>query len=159
MVIVFAYLLIFIFRHYPSILIKLEILLRVKDVPGTIMLALPFAYALGSLLNFFLIWIMFRKDFLHDNKIYIFKGFIESLTSAIVMGIVAYIFLGVFSNIFNLDTGKGIFLQGFLSGIIGMASGVSVLFILKNKELFDIIHALKNKFWRNRVIAPEQTEL
>jgi putative peptidoglycan lipid II flippase len=159
MVIVFAYLLIFIFRHYPSILTKLEILLRVKDVPGTIMLALPFAYALGSLLNFFLIWIMFKKDFLYNNKINIFKGFIESLTSAIVMGIVAYIFLGVFSNMFNLDTGKGIFLQGFLSGIIGIASGVSVLFILKNKELFDIIHALKNKFWRNRVIAPEQTEL
>ena len=159
MVIVFAYLLIYIFRHYPYILTKLEILLRVKDVPGTIMLALPLAYAMGSLLNFFLIWILFKKDFLCNNKINLSSGFIESAMGAIVMGVVTYIFLGLFSGVFNIDTGKGIFLQGFLSGIIGIMSGIFVLIILKNKELFDIFHALKNKFWRNRVVAPEQTEL
>lgn len=159
MVIVFAYFLIYIFRHYPYMLTKLEILLRVKEVPGTIMLALPIAYAMGSLLNFFLIWILFKKDFLYNNKINLSSGFLESALGAIVMGVVAYIFLGFFSNVFDLDTGKGIFLQGFLSGIIGLMSGIFVLTILKNKELFDIFHALKNKFWRNRVIAPEQTEL
>lgn len=159
MVIVFAYLLIYIFRHYPYILTKLEILLRVKDVPGTIMLALPLAYAMGSLLNFFLIWILFKKDFLCNNKINLSSGFIESAMGAIVMGVVTYIFLGLFSGVFNIDTGRGIFLQGFLSGIIGIMSGIFVLIILKNKELFDIFHALKNKFWRNRVVAPEQTEL
>lgn len=159
MVIVFAYLFIFIFRHYPYILTKLEVLLRVKDVPGTIMLALPFAYALGSLLNFFLIWIMFKRDFLNNTKLNLSSGFFESAIGAVFMGLVTYIFLGVFDSVFNLDTGKGIFLQGFLSGSLGIASGIFVLIILKNKELFDIYHALKNKFWRNRVVAPEQTEL
>lgn len=159
MVIVFAYFLIYIFRHYPYILTKLEILLRVKDVPGTIMLALPLAYAMGSLLNFLLIWILFKKDFLHNNKINISSSFIESGISAVAMGLVTYIFLGIFSTVFDLDTGKGIFLQGFLSGILGITSGILILILFKNKELFDLIHALHNKFWRNRVIAPEQTEL
>lgn len=159
MVIVFAYFLIYIFRHYPYILTKLEILLRVKDVPGTIMLALPLAYAMGSLLNFFLIWILFKKDFLHNNKINISSSFIESGISAVAMGLVTYIFLGIFSTVFDLDTGKGIFLQGFFSGILGITSGILILILFKNKELFDLIHALHNKFWRNRVIAPEQTEL
>ena len=159
MVVVFAQILIYIFRHYPYILSQLEIILRVKNVPGTIMLALPFAYAMGSLLNFFLIWIMFKKDFLHNNKINLSKTFMESLIGAIVMGVIAYLSLGFFDNIFNINTGIGIFLQGFLSGIIGITSGVLILIMLKNKELFDIIHAFRNKFWRNRVIAPEQSDL
>jgi putative peptidoglycan lipid II flippase len=159
MVIVFAQLFIFIFRHFPEILLRLEIILRVRGVPGTIMLALPLAYAMGSILNFILMWIMFKKDFLHNNKINLSQCFIQSLASSIVIGFVSYLSLSFFSNIFNLYTGKGIFLQGFLSGIFGIASGILVLYLFKNKEFFDLVHALRNKFWRNRVIAPEQGEL
>ena len=159
MVVVFAKILIFLFQNYPDILSKLEIILRVKDVPGTIMLALPLAYAMGSLLNFFLIWTLFKKDFLHNNKINLSDCFIESGLGAIVMGLVAYISLGFFDRVFYVNTGKGIFLQGFISGILGIVSGVLVLMLFKNKEFFDLIHAFRNKFWRNRVIAPEQTDL
>jgi len=159
MVIVFAKLFIYIFTNYPLVLSQLEIILRVKDVPGTIMLALPLAYAFGSLLNFFLIWILFKKDFLIGKKIKLLPCFLESTISAVVMGIVSYLLLGLFDGVFNINTGLGIFLQGFLSGIIGIISGIFVLFLLKNKELFDIFHALKNKFWRKSVIAPEQSDL
>ncbi len=159
MVIVFAQLLIYIFNNYPNVLLKLELILRVKDVPGTIMLALPLAYATGSLLNFFLIWFLFKKDFLHNKKINLSLTFIQSFAGAVVMGSVAYLSLGFFDNIFNLNTGLGIFLQGLISGIMGIASGVFVLILLKSNELFGIIHALRNKFWRNRVIAPEQADL
>jgi len=113
MVIVFAKILVSVFQNYPNVLYKLEIILRVKDVPGTIMLALPFAYALGSLLNFFLIWILFKKDFLYNEKTNLFSSFVESFISAIVMGLVAYISLGFFDEVFNINTGIGIFLQGF----------------------------------------------
>jgi len=159
MVIVFAQIIIFIFRHYPNILSQLETILRVESVPGTIMLALPIAYAMGSLLNFFLIWILFKKDFLYDKRINLSHCFIESSISAVAMGLVTYVFLGIFSTVFDLDTGKGIFFQGFLSGIIGIISGVFILYIFKNKELFDLAHAFRNKFWRNRVVAPEQSDL
>lgn len=159
MVIIFAQILICIFRNYPEVLSKLEIILRVEKVPGTIMLALPLAYAMGSILNFFLIWILFKKDFLYNKKLNLSRTFIESSTSAIVMGLVAYILLGFFDGIFNISTGIGIFMQGLISGILGMLSGIFVLYILKNKELFDIVHALKNKFWNNRVIAPEQADI
>jgi len=159
MVIVLANLFIFIFRHYPVVLAKLETILRVGDVPGTIMLALPLAYAIGSLLNAFLIWFSFKKDFINSKEIDLSETFIESTISAVTMGMVAYVFLGIFDNVFNINTGLGIFLQGFLSGILGIISGIVVLIIFKNEELFDLVKALKNKFWRNRVVAPEQTEL
>jgi len=159
MVIIFAQILIYIFHNYPNILSQLEIILRVEKVPGTTMLALPLAYAMGSLLNFFLIWILFKKDFLQKSKINLSGTFFQSSLGAITMGLIAYIALGFFDGIFNINTGIGIFLQGFISGTLGILFGIFVLYILKNKELFDIAHALKNKFWDNRVIAPEQSDI
>jgi putative peptidoglycan lipid II flippase len=158
-IIVFAYLLIFVFKQYPEILNKIEILLRVKDVPGTLMLALPIAYTLGSLLNFFLIWYIFQKDFLKDGVSRLFRTFIETAIGALVMGEVAYLLLNVFDNIFDINTGIGIFLQGLFSGLIGILAGLFILLVFKNQELLDLIQAVKNKFWKNRIIAPEQTDI
>lgn len=159
MVVIFAYIFIHLFKNSPALLISLESLLRVSDVSGTIMLALPLAYALGSLLNFFLLWIYFKRDFLSDTSSKIFRTFIESSIGALVMGIVAYLTLDLFDNIFNINTGYGIFMQGFLSGMIGISFGIFTLSILKNTELADLVKALSHKFWRNRVLAPEQKEL
>ena len=159
MVVVFAYILVFIFREYPLMLSSLESLLRVYNVPGTIMLALPLAYALGSLLNLFLILVLFKKDFLYGASSKLFITFIQSFTAAVVMGIVSYIALGIFDDIFGLTTTRGVFLQGFFSGVIGISFGVFALSMMKNRELADLAKALSHKFWRGRVIAPEQKEL
>jgi putative peptidoglycan lipid II flippase len=159
MVIAFAYALLYVFRICPQTLSLLETLLRVKDVPGTIMLALPFAFTLGSLLNFFLIWIMFKKDFLRGGPSRLYKTFIEAAVGALVMGVIAYFSLNIFDDIFTLRTGIGVFMQGFFSGIIGISFGVFVLALLKNRELSDLASSLKKKFWRNRVVIPEQGDL
>lgn len=159
MVIIFAKTLIYIFSIYPSVLSQIEIILRVKDVPGTMMLALPFAYALGSILNLVLIWILFKKDFLEKKDVNLSSCFFESSISAITMGVVAYFLLDFFDGIFNINTGTGIFLQGLCSGLIGILSGILILILFKNKEFIDIVNALKNKFWRKNVIAPEQGDL
>lgn len=159
MVIVLAKVFIFIFSSYPQTLLWLENIFRVSGVSGTIMLSLPLAFALGSIINFFLLWILFAKDFPLSKNFHIVKTFLQSLLGAITMGLVSYLFLGIFDDIFNINTGVGIFLQGFLSGIIGIASGIIILILIKNKQLLDIIKALKNKFWKKTVVAPEQADL
>ncbi len=159
MMIVLAYTFIHVFRSYPHILSNLESLLRVKGVPGTIMLALPLAYATGSLLNFFLIWILFKKEFLKGRSSKLWTTFIQSVVGSLVMGVMAYIALSIFDDIFGLTTGRGIFLQGFVSGIVGISFGVCALALMKNRELADLARALSHKFWRGRVVAPEQGEL
>ncbi len=159
MVIIFAFLILYIFKHYPNTLDVLEKLLRVKGVNGTNMFALPLSYAFGSVLNFFLIWIFFKKDFLHKRNSGLFKTFFEVFLGSITMGLLAYISLNLFSHIFKTDTFIGIFLQGFVSGIIGIISGIFVLIIFKNKELLDIAKALSHKFSSKNVVAPEQNEL
>jgi len=159
MVIVFAYLFIYLFNNYKVTLSFVENILRVSNVPGTVMLALPLAYALGSILNFFLIWILFKRDFLKNTSSKLFITFRDSLLSSLSMGVVAYISLGLLDNVFNINTGFGIFLQGFISGIIGIGFGILILFILKNREFNDLLNVLNKKFWNKDVIAPEQGEL
>ena len=159
MVVVLAYLILGIFRYYPGSLTSLEILLRIKDVPGSIMLALPLAYALGSLINFFLIWFLFRRDFLEGGRMRLFKTFWESFLGALTMGLAAYLALNLFSPIFNLETLGGILGQGLCSGLIGLAVGIIVLLLLKNKEILDIMAVLSHKFSGRRIILPEQQEL
>ncbi len=159
MVIVFSYLLLTVFKLHPESLGVLESLLRVRNVPGTIMLALPLAYTLGSLINFFLIWILFKRDFLFKRESMLYKTFIQSLIGAVTMGVFAYMSLSFFSIIFDTNTFIGIFLQGFLSGLIGIFFGVTVLLFFKNKELLDIINTLSHKLSSKNIIAPEQGDL
>lgn len=158
-VVVFAKAFIFIFNQYPDTLSFLEKLLRVKDVPGTIMLALPIAFALGSILNFVLIWIMFVKDFPISKNFHVIRTFVQSFVGALVMGSVAYVNLAIFDDVFNINTGVGIFMQGLISGIIGISAGLLVLYYLRNKQLLDLVKAIGNKFWKKRIVAPEQGDL
>lgn len=159
MVIIFAYIILYIFRNYPSTLASVEGILRVRGVPGTIMLALPMAFALGSLLNFFLIWMMFRIDFMKQKGSGLSKTFFQSSLSALTMGLFAYISLNLLSNVFNLDTFVGIFYQGLFSGLIGISFGILVLFIFKNEQLLSIIKVFSRKIKNIPIVAPEQREL
>ena len=71
------------------------------------------------------------------------------------MGFVAYLFLGVFNNVFNLNTLIGIFMQGLCSGIFGIIALIIVLKMLKSPELKETTEAFHQKFWKTRPIVPD----
>jgi putative peptidoglycan lipid II flippase len=159
LMIIFSYLLIDLFKTNEYVISFFERILRVEDVLGTEMLALPLAFALGSIMNFLFIWILFKKDFLKNKCSNIFITTRDSLIGALFMGFSTYYLLNFFDNIFNINTGIGIFLQGLLSGIIGILIGVIILFLLKNNEINNLLKAIKNKFWSKEVLNQEQSEL
>ena len=71
------------------------------------------------------------------------------------MGGVAYFFLKVFDNVFDLNTLPGIFLQGLFSGVLGIAAGVIVLALLKNQELGVILETFQKRIWKTKITPPE----
>jgi putative peptidoglycan lipid II flippase len=150
--------LIFCFNSFPYFRYFIESLLKVTDISGTAILMLPLAYSIGTILNFALHWIFVKKDFL-KNESFIAKSFFQSLGASFFIGFVAYLSLNALSPVFGTTTFWGIFLQGFISGILGIMAGVVILYLLKNEELEDIIETLKTKFWRAKVIVPSQEEL
>ena len=158
LIIILAFIFTYLFEHMLFFRFFIESLLKVTDIPGTAVLMLPLAYSTGIILNFILHWFFVRKDFMGGES-FITKTFFQSLGASFFLGAVAYISLNILSPIFGTTTLIGVFLQGFISGILGIGAAILVLHLLKNEELKDIIKTLKTKFWRAKIIAPSQEEL
>lgn len=135
-----------------------EIVLRVGDVGGADMLALPLVFSLGMIINAILLFLLFQKEF-GDVWCFARKTFFEVLGASLLMGIAAYFSLNFLDNIFDINTFAGIFSQGFLAALIGGLVWYGILKALKNKELKEIIGAIFAKFWRINVVAPEPETL
>jgi putative peptidoglycan lipid II flippase len=157
-IIVLSYLLIHLFESSLFFRYWIETMLKVSDIPGTEILMLPLAYSLGTIMNFVIHWYLARKEFM-DGESFISKTFFQSLGASFFLGFVAYMSLNLFSQIFGTTTFWGVFLQGFLSAVLGILTGAAVLYLLKNEELRDLIDTLRTKFWKAKVIAPSQEGL
>ena len=83
----------------------------------------------------------------------------QVLLASFLMGGVAYFFLRVLDDIFDIHTFLGVFLQGFVAGIFGIAVWYVSLRAANNRELDEIANSLKQKFWKTPAIAPEPDEL
>lgn len=146
------------FENVPMFRFFIESLLKVNDIPGTEVLMLPLAYSMGTILNFILHWVFIKKDFLPKES-FITKTFFQSLGASFFLGLVSYLSLNILSPIFGTTTFLGVFFQGFISGIMGIATAAIILHLLKNEEFKDLIKTLKTKFWRAKIIVPGGEEL
>lgn len=146
------------YYNEPAFRNSLEWILKVKDVPGTVILTLPLGWSIGEFLNTILLWIIFEKDFKNFSRP-VLKTLREVLLGSIAMGVVSYFSLNIFNKVFDLETSLGIFLQGFISGIIGLLAGIVILTMLKNKELSLVWQTLQDKVRRVKVIPPSPSGL
>jgi putative peptidoglycan lipid II flippase len=154
-IIIFSALFLYVFKHNFVFKYFIESLLKVSDIGGTEVLMLPLAYSLGTILNVGLLWFFIKKDFMpHEH--FLIKTFFQSLGASFFVGGVAYLSLNILSPIFGTVTFWGIFLQGFISGILGIGAGILILYLLKNQELKDVTKALKTNFWRAKVVVPQE---
>lgn len=132
-----------------------ESLLRVEGISGTEVLALPLGYSLAALLNVTSFWIFFERDFSRLGRA-LRRSFLQIFAASIVAGFAAYRILQVFGEIFDLDTFLGIFTQGFLGGVGGVAVWVIVLVVLKNDELHEVLMTLRGKIFKAKTVAAEE---
>ena len=150
-----AYYLLHIFATMPGFQHFIEHLFRVDGVPGTAVLMLPLAYTTGTLLNALLHWIDLKKRYAHQNG-GVGKAFFQSLVSALALGVVSYFVLNALAPIFGMRTFLGVLGQGTIAGFAGVLASVIVLTLFKNEEFFDLISALRQKFWKSNLIDPEK---
>jgi putative peptidoglycan lipid II flippase len=136
------------FRYFISSLLKVE------DLPGTAVLMLPLGYSIGTILNGIVHWVGFEKDFGGFSK-ETMRTLFQSFSASVILGYVSYLGLNLFAPLFHTDSLIGIFLQGFLAGILGIIAGIIVLILMKSKELAEAAAAIHSKFWKAKVIASD----
>lgn len=146
------------FIHSDFLRPVLEKMLRVEDLTGTEALILPLAFSIGVWCNVLLYWFDFS---------WYYRGFTrsvlptiwQSVLSAVAMGTTSYILLGVFANWFDLNTVIGIFLQGLLAGLGGIAVYIIFLKLCGSLELAEVWTAFHHKFWKKKIVVSEPTSL
>lgn len=131
-----------------------ESILKVSDISGTAVLMLPLGFTLGVTINLIIHWIGFHRHFPTFSKP-VLRTLFEVTGSSFVMGFVTYSSLSIFDRFLDINTLVGIFFQGFLSGIVGIASAIVVLYLLKSKELSEVWGTLHKKIWRADVVVPD----
>ncbi len=151
-IVILAYVLVHFFNQLAPLKNLIETLLRVQGIPGTAVLMLPLAYSIGTIVNFILHWVHFKKDF-ENNQPFLRTAFFQSIFASIVIGMVTYIALGPLAKIFDLDKFIDFLLQGLIAGIIGIIAGGIVLSLMKNKEMLMIQETFKTKFWKTSPIS------
>ncbi len=129
-------------------------LLKVDDLSNGVMLMLPLGFSIGTIINGILLWVAFEREFPGYSR-GLARPLFQGLAAAIIMGAVSYVGLNFFASFFALDTLVNIFLQGLLSGLLGIWAGVIVLVALKSQELASVYAALRGKFWKAKVIATD----
>lgn len=153
-----ALLLMYFSKVFPDTRVYLENFFRVGGVQGTSMLVLPLAYSLGTIVNVFILWSFFKKNFT-DFCGEVYRSFLEIIFVSVIIGFTSYIFLGILDDVFDINTFIGVFMQGFLAGIFGLFVGFFTLKLLKNTEFQELALSLKNRLPKKKPIAPEIEEL
>lgn len=143
-----------VFYFYPEFRYFISALLKVEDLPGTVVLMLPLGFSIGNIVNGLIHWFTFEKEFKGFSR-GIVKTFFDCLGASVIMGAVSYLGLNIFVSFLDTTSFVGIFLQGALAGILGILAGILILFLLKNKELFEIWNTIHQRFWKTSVIATD----
>jgi len=109
-------------------------LLRVGDVPGTSILLLALATALGQFFLLLLSLIALRSvaPGLVSTLI---EPFRDGCVGAVAGGAAAYMTLAIEGGIAPLTTLAAVFTEGFIAGIVGLAAAALALFLVGNREV------------------------
>lgn len=129
--------------------------LRVSDLAPPYILAVAMAFAVGSLLNVFLLARSLRKVSFRQLGVKLSFEFNACLTmagAALLGGLAAYVALLPFPAVVATNTFFGIFLQGAVAGVVGLTVYAIILITQKNPEMLAIIQVL-----RQRLISPAKT--
>lgn len=169
----FPFVLLVLFNEHNTFRFFIESLFKVEGIEGAGVLMLPLGYSIGTLLNALAFWIMFEFDFgtrwskVGNNSVVdrhpftskVMPTFSVSVQAAVFAGFAAYVGLNIFDTVFDLSTLFGIFMQGFLAGLMGIAGGILVFILLGNKEIGEIYTALRQKVWGTKIIVSEPDKI
>jgi len=121
-------------------------LLKVDGLVRVAVLGLPIAFSIGATFSAILLWQFLEKEIKHSSIKPILICFRDSLLNALLIGATTSFALRFFDDVFSLDYAFGVFMQAFISGMIGIAVGVAFLLIIRNMELKEILDSMKSKF-------------
>jgi putative peptidoglycan lipid II flippase len=142
---------------HPALQHFVDTLMRVSDVPGTEVLALPIGYSLALIVHIVMLLLLSHRQL--TIRLRLVSGhFVKSLVAALVAGAFAYMTLNALATPLETETLLGIFLQGLFACLAGIAGAVLTYYLLKSSELFEVYGAFHKRVFKTEVIAPQDED-
>jgi len=127
-----------------------------KDSLGVAGLALAFSIAMVIQLSF--LWLFLKLKLGSLGEAQIIKSLNKIVFSAFCMAVTVQSLKLPLSNIFGMDTFKGVLFQGFFAGTAGLLAYLLICYFLKLPELTHIQTSLTRKWLKLRNVQAEINE-
>lgn len=145
----------YLYQTYPEIARWLVNILRLSEVAGTEVLVIGVGYTFAIIVQAIATIAIARHTF--SLRLYpLLVPLLNACAAALVGAISAYVALNFLVEGINPNTFLGIFLQGFLSGVIGLVGVVLAYAGLQADELREIHSSFRRKLFKTDVVAPQQ---
>ncbi len=146
------------YSEIPAFAHTLQHVFRVEHVIGTEVLVLPLSFSLVFLAHSIVLLALFVRQYDGAFSARLGGVLVRAVGAAVVAGAASYAALNVLVDGFRVDTFMGIFMQGFIAGIIGIVAGALFLASARSPELAEVSVSLKRRMWTSRPIVPQETE-
>jgi putative peptidoglycan lipid II flippase len=117
---------------------------------------LALAFSIAQILNFAILWVFlkFKVGSLDEKRIIwaVFKISIATL----IMGIVTQFMKFGIEPFFGTSTFLGIFAQGLIAGLVGIAVFIIVGLVLRSAEMFTFVDAIKRRLFKNKAVVQKE---
>lgn len=152
-----AFVFIWMFNALPAFNEFFVTLLRLDGVTNITLLALPLAFSIGNIVNYFTLFAVFKKDFPEANNFPVLKTTLQTMVASLCMAVVSYGFLNFVSLFIDQDRFWGVLSQGLLSGIAGITVFIIVMTLFKNEDMHEFLGTFKKKFWKADIVIEQNS--
>ncbi len=134
------------FTH-TSALQYVQHVMRLDGVSGSLVLSLPLAFSVASIIGAIALIVNFESrfgGFLSRISMTLAQGFLASVAAALA----AYAMLVVVGPLTLSSTLLSVFLRGFAGGVAGIAAAVFIYMVFRNREYQETVAIVHGKLWR-----------
>jgi putative peptidoglycan lipid II flippase len=135
----------------------LRSLMRLQDVSGIEVLALPLGYSTALILQVAVLVVVSRRE-LFVNVHVLFVSLMRGLAAAIVAGFCAYTTLNFYATGIETDTLFTVFLQGLAASVIGFVGALFTYYLLRSPELTEGYTALHKRLFKTNILGPQDED-
>jgi putative peptidoglycan lipid II flippase len=116
---------------------------------------LGMAYSLYAIVNLILLWVPLRQRIGSLDEANIAQSLMKLTVAGLVCGLLTQAIKPFVSTLFSLDTFLGVFFQGFIAGMIGLAGYLGAAWLLKSTELHVFVETMHRRVLKK--ITPKES--
>ena len=116
---------------------------------------LALAFTLANILLFAMLWLALRKKTRSLDEKRIIGAVLKISVATLAMAIVTQFMKYGIEPYFGTRTFIGVFLQGFVSGLVGIAVFVVVALAVRSQEMYTFLNAIKKRLYKLKAYYPK----